>query len=82
MVLGILFLIITGCNPTKHVPAADLFLKKNKIIVDTRKIDKDDLESLVKQKTNKKILGLFRFHLWVNNRYKKTFKNCRLCIKR
>jgi outer membrane protein assembly factor BamA len=73
--LGIFIFLITSCNPTKHIPSGELFLKKNKIIIDTRKIDKDNLKSLVKQKTNKKILGIFRFHLWVDNQYKKDSDN-------
>lgn len=63
-----LFVItIISCNPTKSLKQGELFLKKNKIKIDVNKIDKSNLESIVKQKTNKKILGLVRFHLGVYN---------------
>ena len=68
---GLILLFITSCNPTKYVGPEELFLQKNKVKIDTRKLEKDDLKAIVKQKTNKKILGLLRFHLWENNRYKK-----------
>lgn len=70
LALGLLLLLLTGCNPTKYVKPNELFLQKNKVKIDTRKIDKDNLESIVKQKPNKKILGLFRFHLGVYNLFK------------
>ena len=67
--LAIIVFLIAGCNPTKYVQPDELFLKKHKVKIDTRKIDKDNLEGLVKQKPNKKILGLFRFHLGVYNNW-------------
>jgi outer membrane protein assembly factor BamA len=67
---GIFLFIFTGCNPTKYVKPNELFLQKSNVKIDTRKIDKDEIEAIIKQKPNKKILGLFRFHLWVHNRYK------------
>ena len=74
--LGILFaFLFTSCNPTKHVKPNQLFLQKSKVKIDNKKIDKDELEGIVKQKTNKKILGLFRFHLWVYNRYEEESEN-------
>lgn len=69
-IFGVLLLFLSSCNPTKHVKPDELFLQKNKIKISTRKIDKDDIEAIVKQKPNRKILGLFRFHLGVYNLYK------------
>ncbi|PCI93721.1 MAG: hypothetical protein COB15_15885 [Flavobacteriales bacterium] len=71
----VLLFLLSSCNPTKYLKPDEIFLQKNKIKVDARKIDKDDLKAIVKQKTNKKILGLFKFHLWVNNRYKEDSEN-------
>jgi outer membrane protein assembly factor BamA len=65
----VLLILLSGCNPTKYVKPNELFLKKTNVKIDTRKIDKDNLESLVKQKPNKKILGLFRFHLGIYNNW-------------
>ncbi|NQX96960.1 MAG: BamA/TamA family outer membrane protein [Flavobacteriales bacterium] len=55
------------CNPTKYVKPNELFLQKNKVSIDNRKIDKDNIASIIKQKPNRKILGLFRFHLGLHN---------------
>jgi outer membrane protein assembly factor BamA len=77
--IGIVQLLIVGCNPTKHVKPNELFLKKNSIQIDTRKINKEELESIVKQKTNRKILHTFRYHLGlynlVNKKDAKKFKD-------
>ncbi len=69
LVFGLLLILLSGCNPTKYVKPNELFLKKNTVKIDTRKIEKDNLESLVKQKPNKKILGLLRFHLGIYNHW-------------
>lgn len=62
-------LFITSCNPTKNVKNGELFLQKSKIKIDARKIDKDELAAIIKQKPNKKILGVFRFHLGIYNHW-------------
>lgn len=62
-----LAIFLFACNPTKHLKPNELFLQKSSVKVDNRKIDKDELENYVKQKHNKKILGIFRFHLGVYN---------------
>ena len=72
---GISLIVLSGCNPTKHLKPNELFLQKSTVKIDTRKIDKDEIEAIVKQKPNKKLLGLFRFHLWVHNRYKEKSEN-------
>lgn len=64
-------LFLFSCNPTKTLKENEIFLKKNKITVDNSKIDKDELEEIIKQHPNKKILGVFRFHLGVYNLYSK-----------
>jgi len=56
-----------ACNPTKHLKPNEIFLQKSSVKVDNRKIDKDELSNYVKQRHNKKILGVFRFHLGVYN---------------
>ena len=54
--IGLLSILFIGCNPTKYVKPNETFLKKTSIKIDTRKIDKTDVASLVKQKPNKKIV--------------------------
>ena len=68
----VLFLIIVSgfffaCNPAKRIPEGKYLLIKNEIKTDTSIIAKDRFEKFLKQKPNRKILGLFRFHLWVYN---------------
>ena len=56
-------LVLSGCFPTRHVPEGQHLLVKSKIKVDDPKVDKDELYTYLKQRPNRKILGLFRFHL-------------------
>jgi len=65
--LGILAIVGIGCNTTKHLKPEDLFLQKVIIKKDNRKIDKDELANIIKQKPNRKILKLFRYHLGLYN---------------
>lgn len=57
----------SGCNPTRKVPAGRYLLVENNIIDKSTTIDKAELESYIKQKPNRKILGLVRFHLALYN---------------
>ncbi|MBK6445903.1 MAG: BamA/TamA family outer membrane protein [Bacteroidetes bacterium] len=67
--LFILFFALTfyACNPARKLPEGQYLLTKNVIVADTGLIEKDRLASLIKQKPNRKILGVFRFHLGVYN---------------
>lgn len=56
-----------ACNPTKTLKENEELLIANKLKIDNSKIDKEEIYSIIKQKPNKKILGLFRFHLGVYN---------------
>lgn len=81
--LFISFGIFTACNPTRHIPEGKYLLVKTNIKTDSKVIAKEKFEPLIKQKPNRKILGLFRFHLWVYNKgvtgkekkYKKSLQN-------
>lgn len=66
--LGAIFsLLIFSCNPTKTLKENEELLLSNKIKIDNRKIDQEEIYNIIKQKPNKKILGVFRFHLGVYN---------------
>lgn len=58
---------ITACNPSKKIPEGEFLLDKNYIVDKDTKIDKSDIENYIKQKPNRRILVLFRFHLWLYN---------------
>ena len=66
LIFGLIFLFY-GCNPTKTLKDNEEFLQSNKVNIDNVKINKDEVINIIKQKPNKKILGVFRFHLGVYN---------------
>lgn len=61
-----LIVLVTACNPTKRVPPGGHLLKRNDVIVEGRGPEAGELEAIIKQKPNQKILGL-RFYLSVYN---------------
>ncbi len=64
---ALLPLLFYACNPAKKLSKAEYLLNKNFIFDKDTKIDKNDFETYIKQKPNRKILGVFRFHLWLHN---------------
>ena len=65
VLLILLSIVISGCDPAKRVPLGKHLLTRNTVGVDGD-VDKDELQRIVKQKPNKRILGM-RFHLGVYN---------------
>ena len=62
----LLFLLLgTSCKTTKKLSTNEFLLTKNHIKSDNSDINSDDIKSFIKQKPNKKLLGLVRFHLAV-----------------
>jgi len=60
-------LLLAACNSTKYVPQDKQLLDRNYIKIDNKSIVKKDIESLQRQKPNKRIFGIFRFHLGLYN---------------
>jgi outer membrane protein assembly factor BamA len=58
--------LIYSCGSTKYVPEGKYLLDKYQVKTESKKVNKDELKTYIKQKPNKKILGL-RFHLSVYN---------------
>lgn len=66
--------LLSACNTTRNVQENEYLLKKNVISIhrdknakkDTR-FSTDDLYNLLQQQPNDKMLGLFKFGLWVNS---------------
>jgi outer membrane protein assembly factor BamA len=71
--LFILFAIFitAACNPARKLADDQYLLNKNTIVIDSSSVSKEDLKTLYKQKPNRKILGVFRFHLWFYNLWDK-----------
>ncbi len=59
--------ITVACNPARKLSNSQYLLSKNTIVVDTSSVSREDLKTLYKQRPNRKILGMFRFHLWLYN---------------
>jgi len=64
---GLIPLLLFACNPARKLSEGEFLLQKNHIIDKDTKIDKTEIESYIKQKPNRKILLVFRFHLWLHN---------------
>jgi outer membrane protein assembly factor BamA len=65
--LLILGSIILSCNPTRTLTQGEFLVNKNVVKVDDKNISTDDIYGYIKQKPNRRILSLFRFHLGVYN---------------
>ncbi len=57
---------LTSCNPTKYVPKSEYLLQSASVEIDNKSIAKEDLKPYVRQKPNKRIIGI-KFHLWLYN---------------
>lgn len=67
-----LFLVIilitqSGCNSTRTLTADQYLLKKNTLTIDSKEVDKRELESYYRQKPNTRFLMFIRFRLGVYN---------------
>ena len=61
------FIILYSCNSTRYLEQDKYLLKKNTISVDTDKIEAEELESILKQKPNRKWFGVYPFYLYTYN---------------
>ncbi len=55
-----------SCRPARHIPESNHLLDRYRIDAPANDIDRDELRRYVRQRPNKRILGL-RFHLWLYN---------------
>lgn len=71
MIVGTTMVLFTmlfaSCNPTRRLQKGDYLLNKNIIRNNKTNISDSELLGYARQKTNRKILGYWRFHLWVYN---------------
>jgi hypothetical protein len=64
------FLVSTtffSCNPARRVPEGRYLLNRNKIVIEDAEIKRAELSTYFRQRPNRRILGIFRFHLHVYN---------------
>ncbi len=69
-----LIFMLGACNPTRYVSQGEYLLDSYAIESDNKTIKNDQLKSYVRQKPNKRIIGV-RFHLWLFNRSKPEKEN-------
>src|SRR5258708_35580968 len=60
-----LLLLFAACNPLKKLPQGKYFLNQNIVRSDSLKLTKEEINSALKQKPNRKILGVLRLHLGI-----------------
>lgn len=61
------FLLVASCTSLKYVPDNEYLLNDVKIKSDQTDLEKDKLYLFVRQRENTRILGFFKFHLWLYN---------------
>ncbi len=67
--IGLLLIafIIASCSPTKYVGKNQYLLNKVVVKTDNKDISSSELKKSIKQKSNLRILGFWRFHLGLYN---------------
>lgn len=64
LLAGAFILSMNSCRPLHKIPPGSYLLNKNKVEAGSA-INKEEVIEILKQKPNRKVLGLFRFHLSV-----------------
>lgn len=59
--------IFFACNPARNVPRGQYLLDRVSLKIDEPSLDKEEITSIIKQKPNKRILLIGRFHLGAYN---------------
>lgn len=58
---------MASCSTTRYVGEGEYLLNKVNIQIDNSELDREELKSYLRQRENTRILGFFRFHLWLYN---------------
>lgn len=64
--LVLILVLVASCNPTKYVPEESYLLEKYKLRIDEGHVDSKEMDTYVKPKPNKRILG-WKFYLGLYN---------------
>lgn len=66
--IAVIFLsfLVTSCY-TRKLKDGQYLLDKNKVLTNNEQVDKADLASVIKQRPNKKIFSVVKFHLMLHN---------------
>lgn len=61
-------LLFVGCGPTRRLAEDEHLLVKNQLhLQDPIKLDRGNLDDIIKQQPNQRFLGLFKLSLWAHN---------------
>lgn len=58
--------MVSSCY-TRKLDEGEYLLDKNRIITNSKEVDKDELKSVIRQRPNKKIFSVVKFHLALHN---------------
>ena len=67
LLLLVCILLLNACNVSKKLKEGEYLLNKNVVNIDITTLDKSEIENYIRLKPNYKLLGLFRFQLWLHN---------------
>lgn len=59
--------LFDSCNSTRHVPENSYILSKNKVQTDNNEIIQSEIQNVIRQKPNKRILFYLKPYLWIYN---------------
>ena len=65
LILSTCFIILCGCSPSKRLEKGKYLLNANYIRTSNYKLSRDELNSYIKPKPNRKILGVLKFNYTV-----------------
>lgn len=60
-------LVMASCTGTRYVPDGEYLLNKVDVETGNKDINREELMSYVRQRGNTRILGFFKFHMWLYN---------------
>jgi hypothetical protein len=67
LVFAFIPFLFTACNPSRRLKEGEHLLSKNRVIDKSTKISNTDIIGYIKQKPNRRIFKVVRFHLWLHN---------------
>lgn len=55
--------LFSGCNPARHLPEDQYLVRSNEIEIKDANINQRELQSYIRQSPNRRLLGIYPFHL-------------------
>lgn len=74
-IAALVLLFLASCMTTRYVGSDETLLNRVKIDVDNQEVDREEMKNYLRQRENTRILGFFRFHLWLYNLSSKNREN-------